>query len=71
MREHEAMLKQREHAVAEREARLAEREALIRAAAPVAPAGARPAAELADDSAVARLTTAPFKMARAVLLGRK
>ncbi len=72
-REHETLLKQREHAVAERETRLAEREAMLREAAPVAPSAPSAPARVEEegDSAVARLTAAPFKMARAVLLGRK
>lgn len=72
MREHETALRQREEALAEREARLAEREARCRAEAPVVPAAPAPRpVEEKESSAVSRLTTAPFRMARAVLLGGK
>jgi DNA repair exonuclease SbcCD ATPase subunit len=68
VREHEQAVKRREQAVAVREAQLAEREALVRAAVP--PTAAE-VAEVDEESAVSRLTTAPFKIARAVLRGKK
>lgn len=62
IREHEAAVKRREAAVAQREAALAEREAIVAAAL------AKPApAPVEEESAVSRLTSAPFKIARAVL----
>jgi hypothetical protein len=62
MREQEAQIKRREEALAAREARLAEREALVLAATPPPqPAG---------ESAVTRMTRAPFSIARSVF-GKK
>lgn len=62
VREQEAHVKCREAAVAQREAALAEREACVAAQVP------KPApAQVQEESAVARLTSAPFKIARAVL----
>lgn len=60
LREMEAALKRREEAVAAREAKLVEREALIVAASTAA-----------EQSAMSKMTQAPFKMARAVLRGKK
>ena len=71
MREYDAIVKRREDAVAEREARVAEREALVLAALPASARKAAEVAPVADESTVARLTTAPFKIARAVLGGKK
>lgn len=69
IRELEAAVKRREEAVAHREARLVEREALVLAAMSEKEiAAATPAPEA---SAVSKLTTAPFKIARAVLRGKK
>lgn len=69
MRDLEVALKRREEAVAAREARLAEREALVVAAA----GGPQPVGVTVpvDESAMSRITTAPFKMARAVLRKKK
>lgn len=66
MREIEAALKRREEAVAAREALLLEREA-------VAVASEEPHEMVATDpeSTVTKFTTAPFRMARAVLRGKK
>ncbi|MES2694901.1 MAG: hypothetical protein V4773_15630 [Verrucomicrobiota bacterium] len=65
IREQEAAVKRREAAVAQREADVAEREAMIRAATP-------PAVSVKEEeSAVSKFTTAPFKIARAVLGGMK
>ncbi|HEY1108274.1 MAG TPA: hypothetical protein VGE76_06570 [Opitutaceae bacterium] len=62
VREQEANMKRREAAVAQREAALAEREASVAARTP------KPApVHIEEESAVARLTSAPFKIARAVL----
>lgn len=63
VREQEANVKRREAAAAQREAILAEREAIV-AAALAKPAAPEPVEE---ESAVSRLTSAPFKIARAVL----
>lgn len=74
IRDNEATMKRREEALAEREARLAEREALVLAAMPeqeVAAAVAAADPEHVEESAMSKITTAPFKMARAVLLGKK
>lgn len=60
LREFEANLKRREEAVSLREARVAEQEAMIAACVPAA-----------DNSAVARITAAPFKIARAMMRGKK
>ena len=60
IRELESVLKRREESLALRESRLAEREALVIAAMPEL-------VEAHAESAIARFTTAPFKMARAVL----
>lgn len=68
MREIEAALKRREEAVAAREAHLAEREALVVAA--TSPAMAVAGAPQ-PDSAVSKFTTAPFKIACAVLRGKR
>jgi hypothetical protein len=57
--------KRREEELAEREAALAEREALIAAATP------QPVASEHTMSAMTRLTTAPFTMARSVFGGKK
>lgn len=70
-RECEAQLKRREDAVAEREARVAEREAWLAANLPAPKPAARAAAAVEEESAVSRLTTAPFKFASAVLRGKK
>ena len=68
MHEHDKQLKRREEVMGTREAKLAEREALVAAAlgkniVPVA--GGQP------DSAVSKLTKAPFNMARSVFRGKK
>jgi len=65
-------LKRREFLVAGREAQVAEREALVAAAssASVSSADAEPIAGEHTMSAMTRLTTAPFKMARSVFRGR-
>lgn len=63
IRELEATVKKREEAVAMREARLTAREALI--------AAATPAPKKEDDSAMSRLTRAPFEMARSVFGAKK
>lgn len=63
VREQEAAVKRREAAVAQREAALAEREAIVAAAT----AKAATPAPVEEESAVSRLTSAPFKIARAVL----
>lgn len=63
MRELESAVKRREEAVSAREVQLAEREALLVAAMPELAA--------APQSAISRLTTAPFKIARAVLGAKK
>jgi hypothetical protein len=60
-------LKRREEAVTAREAHVAELEKMLLAAAPVA----QPIASEHTMSAVARLTTAPFAMARSVFGGKK
>jgi len=65
MHEQSKQLKQREEAVAAREARVSEREELIAAASP------QPIAGEHTMSAMTRLTTAPFEMARAVFRGRR
>lgn len=70
MRDMEAALKTREQAIAEREARLAEREALVLAAMSEKEIAAA-ANVAATESAVTKITTAPFKMARAVLRVKK
>lgn len=67
IRELEVMVKQRAEELAEREARVAEREALLAAATPVP----EPAQEEAPESAVSRITRAPFEMARSVFGGKK
>jgi hypothetical protein len=67
LRELELSVKQREEALAVREARVAEREARL-----LAGPNSRPAApEDPQGSAVARLTLAPFNMARSMLGGKK
>ena len=63
LRELDLAVKRREEAVAEREAFLLEREALIMAALPEG------ATQVPAESTMSRLTTAPFKMACAVLRG--
>lgn len=63
-------LQRREDAVAERESRVAERERLIAQAMSVQPQ-AQPVASEHTMSAVARLTVAPFAMARSVFGGKK
>ena len=70
-REFEAQLKRREEAVAEREARVAEREARLPANLPAPKPKAGAAAAEEEESAVSRLTTAPFKFASAMLRGKK
>lgn len=70
MRDMEVGLKKREEALAEREARLAEREALVLAAMSEKEIAAA-ANAAATESAVTKITTAPFKMARAVLRVKK
>lgn len=72
LREMEANVKRREEAVALREAQVAEREKLVLAAMPSI--GSNPPIPIADDdttSAVARLTRAPFDLARSVFGARK
>lgn len=67
LREMEATVKRREEAVAQREAELAEREKLILAATPST--GSNPPMDVSEDgsvSTVARLTRAPFGLARSV-----
>ena len=66
----ESNLKSREDAVAEREERVAERERLL-AEAVGSNDAAQPVAGEHTLSAVARLTTGPFAMARAVFGGKK
>jgi DNA repair exonuclease SbcCD ATPase subunit len=68
IRDMEAAVKQREEALAAREARLAEREALISAAMPP-PAATAEAGE--GESAMSRLTRAPFDIARSVFGSKK
>lgn len=63
LREQETTLKKREQALAEREAKVAEREALV--------AAATPAPKKDDESAMSRITRAPFEMARSVFGGKK
>lgn len=70
MREQANALKHRESTVSEREARVAERERLIAEAMAIEPS-AQPVAAEHTISAVARLTTAPFAMARSVFGGKK
>lgn len=72
IREMEASVKNREEAVAAREAALAEREALVLAATPPAAPEvvAQPEAVEGEETAVHRITRAPFDFARSVF-GRK
>ena len=67
LRDQQLQVKQREEAVAAREAALAEREALVA----LALGGYRAGAPEQSESAVARLTRAPFNMARSVFGGKK
>lgn len=66
LREIESSLKRREEAITAREQQLAEREAMV-----VAAMSPRELEAAAAESAVSKLTHAPFKLARAVLSGRK
>jgi hypothetical protein len=68
LRELELMLKRRTEELGERETRLAEREALVTAATPTPEP---PAAQQQPESAVSRITRAPFEMARSVFGGKK
>ena len=67
--DHENSMKGREDAVAERETHVAEREKLIAEAMALATPSA--AADGSPRSAVARITSAPFAMARSVFGGKK
>lgn len=68
LRELEVSLKHREEVLAAREARVAEREARLL----VGTGGARPhGGDESHSSAVARITLAPFNMARSMLGGKK
>ena len=70
LRDLEATIKRREEAVAIREAQLAEREKLILAATPST--GSNPPIPLGEDSsAVAKITRAPFDLARSVFGAKK
>ena len=70
MHEQEAELRRRTEAVTERERRVAEREKILAEVA-VSDPGAQPIAAEQTMSAVARLTVAPFAMARSVFGGKK
>ncbi|MBI5771458.1 MAG: hypothetical protein HZA93_27030 [Verrucomicrobia bacterium] len=70
MRDQANNLKIREDRMAEREARVSERERLLAEAINATPA-AQPVAAEHTMSAVARLTSAPFAMARSVFGGKK